>query len=259
MERSMFTRLSRLYPVPVLLALFTSSAVTTWAAEPLTLSPRTGLNAYAALVDQEFESASNGLRVLAVTENIQSGDWNRIKRPLGLFAKGMPTNAAVWFAQPDGSYFTVAAGQVHENLRDRDYFPRLMAGKEVMGDLVISKSTGKLSAIIAVPVQERGRVIGALGVSAAMAKVAALLDEQIAFPQQIMFYALDARGQIAMHREPALLFNFAAELGSPSLAEAVKEMLSQPEGTVHYEFEGAEREAIFKKSSVTGWVYALRW
>jgi hypothetical protein len=27
---------------------------------------------------------------------------------------------------------------------------------------------------------------------------------------------------------------------------------------VHYQFQGAERTAIFQRSAVTGWVYALR-
>ncbi len=134
-----------------------------------------------------------------------------------------------------------------------------MAGKEVAGDLVISKSTSKRSAIIAVPVQQHGRVIGALGVSVAMEKVAASIDEKIGFPKQVIFYALDQRGEIALHRESNLLFEFATELGGPSLAAAVKAMLSQPEGVVHYEFQGAEREAIFRKSATTGWAYALRW
>lgn len=255
----MATRLARLFPVLVLLPLFASSAIAAQAGENLTLDPRVGLNAYAALVEQELESARNGLQILAATENVVSGDWDSIKGPLAQFAKGRPTSAAVWFARPDGSYFTIEAGLTNQNLKDRDYFPGLMAGKEMAGDLVVSKSTGKRSAIIAVPVHKDGRVIGALGVSLAMEKVAALVDDKIAFPHQVMFYALDRHGQIALHRELTLLFEFAAELGSPTLAEAVKEMLSKPEGTVHYEFRGAERKAIFKKSSTTGWVYALRW
>jgi methyl-accepting chemotaxis protein len=146
-----------------------------------------------------------------------------------------------------------------ENLRDRDYFPRLMAGKEVVSALAVSKSTGKRSAIIAVPVHRDGRVIGALGVSVATEKIADLVDDKIPLPRQMACYALDSHGQISLHRESALLFEFAGELGSQSLTEAVKEMFSKPDGTVHYEFQGTEREAIFKRSNVTGWVYALRW
>ena len=225
----------------------------------VTLDARVSLNAYAAMVDQEFQRARDELRVLAASENAASGDWRRIKGPLGVLARNTPTSAAVWFARPDGSYFTVDGGRMSQTLKDRDYFPVLTAGKEIEGDLVVSRSTGLRSAVVAVPVPARGRVIGALGVSIAMEKVAALVDGRIGFPPQVMFYALDGHGQIALHRQSSLLFEFAAQLGSPTLAEAVGEMLAKPEGMVSYEFQGAQRTTIFKRSEATGWVYALRW
>lgn len=255
----MVERIARRVFVLALLPLFASTVHGVQAGEGFVLSATTGLNAFAALVEQELEAARDGLRIVAATENAASGDWDRIKVPLALFAKATATSAAVWFARPDGSYFTVDAGLTNESLKNREYFPRLMAGQEVAGDLVVSKSTGKRSTIIAVPVQKDGRVTGALGVSVAMEKVAALVDDKIDFPRRVMFYALNGDGQIALHRESALLFEFAGQLGSPSLAKAIKEMLSKPEGTVHYAFQGAEREAIFKKSNTTGWVFALRW
>lgn len=225
----------------------------------MTLDARVGLNAYAALVDQEFEHTRAALRMLAASDSAASGDWRRIRAPLEVLARSTPTAAAVWFARPDGSYVTADAGPADRSLRDRDYFPALMAGKEVAGALVVSKSTGKRSAIIAVPVTRGGRVIGALGVSVAMEKVAALVDAKIGFPPELMFYGLDGRGQVALHRESRLLFEFAAQLGSPTLARAVPEMLAKPEGVVRYEFEGAPRTVIFRRSEATGWVYALRW
>jgi methyl-accepting chemotaxis protein len=230
------------------------------AAEPqLKLDPAIALNSYMALVEQSLEDTSSELRILAASENARSADWERIKGPLAILAKGMPMSAAVWFARPDGSYFTVAGGLTKQNIRNRSYFPALLAGKEVEGALVISKSTGKRSAIIAVPVQKAGRVIGALGVSIAMEKVADMVDAKTDFPKQVMFYALDERGEIVLHRQSTLLFEFARKLGSPSLTKAVDVMLTKPEGVVHYAFQGAQRTAFYKRSKVTGWIFALRW
>lgn len=254
----MFNRLVRLVPVLMLLPL----VAIVRAAEPLTppqLDARVGLNAYAALVEQQLGSARAGLRTLAATENAMTGNWDHIKGPLGELAEGVPIAAAVWFAKPDGSYYTVEAGLTGQNLKDRDYFPGLMAGREVVRDLVVSKSTGKRSTIIAVPVHKGGKIIGALGISVGMEKVAELVDDQMRFPNDVMFYALDGRGQIVLHRQSALLFEFAAQLGSPSLKAAVEEMLAKPEGVVRYEFQGAERVTIFMRTKPAGWVYALRW
>lgn len=252
----MSTRLTRLLCVVMLVWIAPRSIA---AERAVTLDPAVGVNAYAALVDQELAHTRSALRILAASENARSGDWNRIKGPLAMLAKGAPASAAVWFARPDGSYFTVEGGPTGQNLKNRDYFPKLLSGKEVFGDLVVSKSTGKRSAVIAVPVKAGGRIVGALGVSVAMEKVAALIEDRLHFPPELMFFALDGSGQIALHRESRLLFEFATGLGSPTLNEAVKEMLAKPQGVVHYEFEGAQRTAVFKRSDETNWVFGLRW
>lgn len=252
----MFSWLSRLLAFVMLLPVVTSALA---AESGPKFSSKMALNSYMALVEQKFMDTRTELRILAASENATSGDWNRIKAPLTILAKGTPTSAAVWFARLDGSYFTVAGGLTNQNISNRSYFPALLAGKEVEGVLVVSKSTGKRSTIIAVPVRAGGRVIGALGVSIAMEKLAAQVETKIAFPKQVTFYALDDQGEIALHRQSTLLFEFAKKLGSPSLTEAVEEMLTKPEGIVHYEFQGVKRTAIYKRSEVTGWIFALRW
>jgi hypothetical protein len=253
---SMLARLAGLMMVLALLPLARAAA----AADPAPATDlRASLNAYAALVDQRLDHARTALEVVAATETARSGDWRRISEPLAVLAKSDPAFAAVWFARPDGAYFTVEAGPTGQSLMERAYFPALLAGRDVEGDLVVSRSTGQRSAIVAVPVRAGGRIVGALGVSIAMEKVAADVDKTLALPDSVMFYALDRRGQIALHRQSGLLFEFAAQLGSPTLTEAVRQMLAKPEGTVHYLFRGAERTAIYRRSDVTGWVYAPRW
>lgn len=60
--------------------------------------------------------------------------------------ENLSTVATTWYALPDGSYFaTEREGMSDENLQDRHYFPTLMSGKEVLGNLVGSKLTGHRS------------------------------------------------------------------------------------------------------------------
>ena len=142
-------------------------------------------------------------------------------------------------------------------MRERAYFPSLLAGRDVVGALVISKSTGKRAVIVASPVVADGKVTGAVGVSVDAATLAASMDRAIRFPPDVVFYTLDDRGQTALHRAGELIFVFPSDVGSATLGDAVKTMLSQPEGVVHYHYGGSDKTAVFARSPLTGWTYVL--
>jgi methyl-accepting chemotaxis protein len=228
------------------------------AAEPdFALDARVTLDAFRATIDGRLQGAVTATRLLAATEEARSGDWERIRGPLGVLATSLPEAAAVWYAKPDGSLFTVAKGATGETLRERAYFPSLMAGRDVVGSLVVSTSTARRAVIVASPVVADGKVTGAVGVSLDAAMLAASVDGAIRFPADIVFYTLDDRGQTALHRTGQLIFAFPSDVGSATLKDAVQTMLSQPEGVVHYQYEGSDRTALFTRSALTGWTYVL--
>jgi hypothetical protein len=214
------------------------------------------LNTFTALAEEHLGGIQRTLKILSVTEEAKSGDWDAMKGLLTEFSKSGINSAAVWYTRADGSYYSVEKGLTVQNLSDRPYFPRLLSGDNVVGDLVISNSTGKRTAIIAVPIWKDGKVIGGLGVSVDVDELSRKLQETMALPGDMVFYALDAKGQTSLHRESSLLFAFPSEMSSKTLREAVKEMLSKQEGEVRYDFHGG-RIVVFKRSQLTGWVFAL--
>jgi hypothetical protein len=214
------------------------------------------LNSFAALGEGHVENVLRGLKIMSVTEEAQSGEWEKMRGMLDEFDRSGIKAACVWFVRPDGSYYSVEKGLTGLNLRDREYFPRLMAGEEIAGELVLSKSTGKRTDIVAVPIKKNGKVIGALGTSLAVEDISRMLDEKMGLPENMFFYALDQKGQTSLHRISALLFAYPSDMGSKSLAKTVGEMLARPEGELTYDFYG-ERSVVFKKFPLTGWVYAV--
>jgi len=214
------------------------------------------LNSFAALGEGHVENVLRGLKIMSATEEAQSGEWEKMRGVLAEFNRSGIKAAAVWFVRPDGSLYTVEKGLTDLNLRDRHYFPRLMAGEEITGDLVISKTTGKRTAVVAVPVKKNGKIIGALGTSLVVEDISRMLDEKMGLPGNMFFYALDQKGQTSLHRVSALLFAYPSDMGSKSLAKTVGEMLAKPEGVVTYDFYG-ERTVVFKKFPLTGWVFAI--
>jgi len=222
-----------------------------------TIDGRVGVSAAIALADGHIQSMVRSLQLLAVTEEVGSGNWERMRGLLTKF-KEHQIPAVVFYALPDGSYYTVEKGRTDQNIKDRAYFPRVMAGGVAIGDLVVSRSTGKKVMVAAVPVKSGGKVIGVLGVSVHLDKLSELLARELQLPPNIVLYAIDGKqGTTALHSVTRLIFEDPARQKSETLSRAVKEMLSKEEGIVTYEFEGKRKKAYFKTSPLTGWRFAL--
>jgi hypothetical protein len=138
---------------------------------------------------------------------VRQGKWERIRE---LLAKLARTNVAAvyWFALPDGSYWTLDSGRVTGNLADRPYFPRLLAGQTVVGDLVVSRSTGSNTAIVAVPVHKNdNKLAGALGCSVHLDSLSALVKQQRGgLEPGLLFYAINSQPLVAINSNPELIF-----------------------------------------------------
>jgi hypothetical protein len=217
---------------------------------------QTLLSAIGSLADAHLMQTRHTLEILARTAEAQSAQWERMK-PLVITSVPPILPQVLWFALTDGTYCTSAEGMTDLNLSDRSYFPKLMAGETVCGDLVVSKSTGKKSVIIAVPVKKNGQVVGGIGASIFADDLSQLLNEQLKLPTGTLFYALTLNGLTAFHIDPKLDFVDPRQLQSPSLSEAVGKILGQPKGEVIYEFNDSPRRVVFNTSPLTGWRVAF--
>lgn len=212
---------------------------------------------FKSLAETELRSALDLLRVVAALPEAQRGDWAALKPSLEGVSKARPDASAVWFARPDGTYWTVEKGATGQSLRDRAYFPALVSGQSVEGALVVSRSTGQRSVVVAEPIRRGGQVVGAVGLSLSVEQLSNALKQQLALPANMIFYALDSKGQTALHYDPKLMFAFPSDMGGPTLKTAVREILSRQSGSVRYEFRGVPKTVYFERSKLLGWVFVL--
>jgi C4-dicarboxylate-specific signal transduction histidine kinase len=253
----------------ILIALFPLSARATPAASgraapaderkpsPFTVSGDVALHALMALADGHLRKTADVLGLLAETDAVRSGDWERIRRPLAKAAE-ITIPAVLWFARRDGDYWTAPLGRAPGNLAGRDYFPRLLAGKSVLGDLVVSQSTGRNTAIVAVPVRGERGIVGALGASVYLDRLGEIVrGEMGGLDPDLIFFAIDGKPIGALHSDPSLIFTDPMKLGDESMRRAFRQILSSDEGTVTYPFRGRARTMLYRKSAFTGWWYAL--
>ena len=249
----------------VAVGLLLSSAAARGTADPssggtpaFTIDGQVALHSFMALSDAHMKKLADLLQLLATTDDARSGDWERIRGRLdGVTSMTVP--AVLWFARPDGSYWTVTEGRAAGKLSDRAYFPRVLGGQTVLGDLVVSRSTSRNTAIVAVPVRGRGdAVVGVLGASVHLDRLGALIRQEMGgLEGDLIFFAIDYTPKGALHSDPAMIFTEPMRLGDEGMRKAFTEMLSSAEGTVTYTFRDRPRTVLYRKSPVTGWWYAL--
>lgn len=218
---------------------------------------RVALAALSALGDGHLQQIVAHFEVLASSADVRSADWERIREPLARVGE-RNVAALMWFARPDGSYSSVQGGPAAGNLSDRGYWPRLMAGQTVLGELVASRATGKSSAIVAVPVRDaNGAVVGVLGSSVYLDSLSLLIKRELDLQPDQIFFSIDATPIGALQDDPAQIFLDPYALDEPELERAIREMLTREDGVVNYSFRGKRRTVLYRKSPVSGWWYAF--
>jgi len=231
-------------------------AQTADARNPAEANAQSLLAAFVSYTDLRLLSIQRSLKILASTTEAKSLNWKKME-PLFRGYQESDTGLIVWFARPDGTYFTVAKGLVGKNLSDRSYFPPLFSGKSIDGELVVSKSTGHRSAVIAVPIMEKGKVVGAIGASVFLVGLAEQVSATLALPPKTSFFALAPSGLTALHEKTNREFLDPRDLGSETLKKAANEMLTHPAGTTSYQFDKVTKQAAYRTSPLTQWKFAI--
>ena len=104
------------------------------------------LDIMGAETDGHLTAILRPLEVIAVTTEAQSQEWQNIRPLLATLAEKEP-DALLWYAFPNGTYYTVSDGLASASLKTRSYFPVVLAGNESVGIVVVSHATGKNAAV----------------------------------------------------------------------------------------------------------------
>ncbi|MCQ8894203.1 MAG: transporter substrate-binding domain-containing protein [Methanolinea sp.] len=210
------------------------------------------LSALSSLLGTRMHGISAALESLALTSDLRSGDWERVRPILVRLESGHP-EARFWYARPDGSYYTTVDNLTSTNIRDRPYFPTVLAGKTSIGTVVLSKTTGKYTAIIAVPVMSGGNVTQVLGASVYCDSLEKALVSSLPLPDGYSFFVLDSEGNTVLDSLPDRTFSLAGDRA------AIAALMARDEGEISYRFEGSPYRAAFTTDGVTGWKVAVAW
>lgn len=223
---------------------------------PVRTDAQSLLSAFLSYTDLRIRSVQQNLELLAATTEVRSGDWENMKGLLETYQKS-DGKLVVWYVLPDGTYYTADKGRMDAKLSDRSYFPDLMAGKTITGSLVVSKSTGQRSAVSAVPIEKEGKVVGGVGVSLFLDRLAEDVASALRLRPDTSFFALAPDGRTTLHLKTERHFLDPREVGSETLKTAVNVMLSHDAGETTYFFDNVNKRAIYRTSPLTHWKFAI--
>jgi len=227
-----------------------------FAQPPIEADAQSLLSAFVSYTDLRMSSVQQSLEILASTGEARSAKWQKMEALLSGYQKS-DGGLIVWFVRPDGTYYTVDKGLIDVKLSDRSYFPKLMSGQQIMADLVVSKSTGQRSAVIAVPMKQGGKVIGAIGASLFLDRLSEQVGSVLALRPDAAFFSVAPDGLTTLHKKTDRHFLDPRELGSETLKQATNEMLANPAGETTYEFDNVTKKAIYRTSSLTLWKFVI--
>ncbi|NDC36872.1 MAG: hypothetical protein EBZ48_02335 [Proteobacteria bacterium] len=254
-NRLLFAALVVLHPSG---ALPQSSSAPSAAMPLFDTDAHVALSAYRGMVEEHITGISRTLGILAKTSEGRSADTHKFKPLLSKIAADLPTAASVWFVFPDGRYFsTTNDGIAKELLSDRPYFQPLLSGKAVTGDLVISKSTGHRSIVLAEPVLSKGKVVGGVGVSLRVRLLSERVVEHLPLPPTAYFYALQHDTRIVLHQKAERMFKTPADVGDEALGDLFKRVIQNTSGSFEYKLHGKRMSAIFERSKTLDWYFFI--
>jgi hypothetical protein len=174
-----------------------------------------GASAAAALTEARIEGLTTSMQVMALTDEVKSADWATMEPLLAEFEDDSIPLVA-WFALPNGSYYTVDIGGLATgNLSYREYFPVVMGGDIAKGYILTSLSTNRSSTVVAVPVVDGNDVIGALGASIYLEELSRSIVNDLKLSDDMILYAVDGNGNIALHSDVAMIMENASEQADP--------------------------------------------
>ncbi len=167
----------------------------------------------------------------------------------------------LFVANEKGDYFSATRNdgggiiQGGANVSDRVYFPEVMKGKTVVSDPVISKTSGNLVVVVAVPLKRDGRVIGMIGGSMNIEKLMQKVTGTKVYKTGYAFL-VQGDGLVIAHpdKNVAMKSNFLKE-GDSRLQQALTQALQGESGITPYRWGNVDKYAGY--APVPGGSWAL--
>ncbi len=161
------------------------------------------------------------------------------------------------YIKPDGTFYDNTG--ISGDVKQRDYFKQAMSGTAAVSDPVLSRSTGKMVTVVAVPVKTGGKVTGVLFGAISMEKVTKRVLS-IKIGQTGYAYVLQQDGLAIIHpdRKIAMRVNAVKDPKLPQILREVNERIVKgTAGSTDYDYNGSSKIISFTPVPDVKWFLAI--
>ena len=134
------------------------------------------------------------------------------------------------------------------DVSDREYFKKAMQGSIAISDAISSKSTGKPIFVIAIPIADRGKTVGAV---IGIVKLTTFSNDYIK-PLKMgktgYAFLMANSGYLCAHPDPTTILK-----SKLTDFDWGKKLTLNDSGTIRYEWRGIEKIVTYRKEPITGW------
>jgi len=218
---------------------------------------------YAQHVQDMFGTCKAELSAFASTPLLKTLDWNAIEPFLKKEHESRKNTYDIFFvSDKDGNYNTIQKRNAG-NIKDRAYFEPVMKGESVISEPVISKSTGNLVSVIAIPIKDdNGSVIGLLAGNVNLERLSGLIQTSKVDHKDSYSFIVDKKGTIIAHPNKEYLMKenitTKSKYITDEVANTTKQMLSEEKGFKQFVLNGIDQHLFYSTiPEVNGWKLCL--
>lgn len=214
--------------------------------------------ARASEIDQWMQGIAQELQALAISAELRSMDWSLQGPYLRRIVAAHEDYEMLLVADASGMATTTLDQQV--GISDRSYYQEVMAGASVAySDALVSRATGNLVVVIAVPLFADSQSSKPSGIVAATVELTYL--QSIAAQMNLMGYGqgwiIGSDGVTLAHPDRRWIGNSNILSESDGLSDIVKKMTRGESGFGTYTLSGVEKGLSYAPIETTGWSVGL--
>lgn len=212
------------------------------------------------LTESRVEVQQKTLDMISLIPDMNTMDWEK-QRPILQNVLGKTNFLAVGVVDLGGNV-KYSDGTVNQ-LGDREYVKKALAGEPNVSDIIISRVTNEAVLMYATPIERNGRVVGAL-IARRDGNTLSEITDDTGYGDKGYGYMINSKGVIVAHpdREKVMnQFNPVEESSNDSshtsLADLFKKVAAEKTGISDYSFEGKDLYAGYYPIEGSDWFFII--